>query len=71
VQSLCWENLFVVFRRDDLDLLRLRAKDANDQVIARAMGAEDAERIRVRPVQQGGDLIRIDRVNGKRTHRSA
>ncbi len=59
------ENLLLVFRRHDLDLLRLRAKNAHDQVIARLMRTEDLERIGMGSMQKGGDLVRVDGMDGK------
>ncbi len=59
------ENLLPVFRRHDLNLLRLRAENANDQVLARTVRTEDAERIGVGSVQERGDLVGIDGMDGK------
>ena len=59
------KTLLVIVRRHDLDLLRLRTKNADDQILAGTMRAENAERIGVGTVQEGGDLVRIDRVDGK------
>ena len=51
--------------RHDLNLLRFWAKNADDEIIARAMRAENAEGVSMGTVQKGGDLARVDRVNGK------
>ncbi len=59
------EDLALVFRRDDLNFLRLRAKNADDQIVPGAMRTEDPERIGMRSVQQGGDFVRIDGMDGK------
>ena len=54
-----------IVRRHDLNLLRFRSKNANDQIVAGTMRAEDAEWIGMGAVEKGGDLARIDRVDGK------
>ena len=59
------KNLLAIVCRHDLDLLRFRPKNADDQILARAMRAENAEGISMGTVQEGSDLARIDRVNGK------
>ncbi len=65
VQPLGRKDLGRIVRRHDLNLLRLRSKNANDQIVAGAMRAEDAKWIGVGTVEKGGDLVRVDRVNGK------
>ena len=65
VQPLGRERLRVIIGRHDLDLLRLRSKDADDQIFARAMWAEHPERIGMGSVKERGDLVRVDGVNGK------
>ena len=65
VQPLRRKDPALVVHRHDLNLLRFRSKNANDQIIAGTMRAEDAEWISMGSVEKGGDLARVDRVNGK------
>ena len=65
VQPLRRKDPALVVHRHDLNLLRFRSKNANDQIVAGTMRAEDTEWISMGSVEKGGDLARIDRVNGK------
>jgi hypothetical protein len=65
VQPLGRKDPALVLHRHDLNLLRFRSKNANDQIVAGTMRAEDAEWISMGSVEKGGDLVRIDRVDGK------
>ena len=51
-----------------LHLLRFRPEHPHHQIVPRAMGTEDTERIGVRAVQERSDFIGIERMNGKGTH---
>jgi hypothetical protein len=59
------KDLALVVHCHDLNLLRFRSKNANDQIVAGTMRAEDTEWISMGSVEKGGDLARVDRVNGK------
>ena len=65
VQPLGRKDLCLIVRRHDLNLLRFRPKNADDQVIARAMRTENVEGIGMGTVEKGSDLARVDRVDGK------
>ena len=65
VQPLRRKNPGQIVCRHDLNLLRFRSKNADDQIIARAMRTEDVEWISMGTVEKGSDLARIDRVDGK------
>jgi hypothetical protein len=68
MQTFRWENSVVILRRHDGNRLRLGTKNSNHQIIPRAVRSEDTKGIGMRAMQDGGNIIRIDRVNGKQTH---
>src|SRR5206468_1705480 len=69
MQPLRWKNLCLILRGDDLNLLRFRPENANHQIVTRAMRSKDAKRIIMRAVQERCNLVRVERMNDKRTHR--
>ena len=65
VQTLGRKNPRPIIRRHDLNLLRLGPKDANHKIVASPVRAEDAEGIGVRAVQDRGDVVGVERMDGK------
>ena len=59
------ESLLRMVSGNDHDLLRFRAENTDDEIVPRAMRTEHAERIGVSPVEESGDLVGVERMDGK------